>query len=453
MNPIEVVGEIEREFSVGDLNYKGIKIWPHLRIYLGSISSSNKIKINKGQMLKMAFFSVFYGFKNFFKRYKYFFYSDSMERRKIENQYIDKSTDYLITKLGNSLDIELPLSNHYKKSLVPTEFIVSKFVFVILESIYSFLFLRKIEISNEHIIRNFIDVYKIEFDYKSSIRKFLAQYYITLFIAKIYKPKAVFFVCYYTNIGRVLAYNHSNIKTFEIQHGLINSLHLAYNSQAKLDNDYYPNYLFSFGENEKKLSNSDAFIYSNHQVFPIGNYYLDYIYKQNLKSDKINSLREAYKYIICVTGQKHYSEKLLINFLIEVTKISKNILFIFVPRDNDFEKEALLGSQIILLPEFNCYELLLMSDYHSTVYSTCAIEALSLGVRNILINIDNLSQIHYKDFLDSQTTLFANTPEEFVEKIYSFKLINKETIVNLNKSNITPGYQHNVENAIKQLFT
>jgi hypothetical protein len=79
------------------------------------------------------------------------------------------------------------------------------------------------------------------------------------------------------------------------------------------------------------------------------------------------------------------------------------------------------------------------------VYSTCAIEAPSLGVQNILINIDGLSKRFYGNVLnDTRVTRFADTPEEFVSVANSFEKLDRDTIVKLNEDFIAVNYEKNI---------
>jgi len=444
--PLQLIKKIEEKYSVEDIEVNGLKIWPHLRIYIGSITSINTKKEAPLFFVKLFFSSFFYGFTNLFKSYNYIFYSDTMERRKINNLYFDKSFDYLMNILPKSLDIESPLPKHFKRKEIPTKNILSKTFFYGLETFYTKLFLHNLKIKNEQILIDLLKEFKIDINYKYHIKRFMAQYFSTTLLAKIYKPKAVFLECYYTNIARIYAYNNLNIRTIEIQHGVINNSHLAYNIYKKFDSKYFPNVLFAFGENEKKTAKSPNFYIDNINVYPIGSFYIDNINMNPVKYIKFDEYRQKYKLIVSVTGQNHYSESILINFLNNIVDLNKDILFIYVPRDASFyEKAYKLNNNIIIIPELNCYEIISISDFHTTVFSTCALEAPSLGVPNILININELSKINYGEILTNPLTCkIVNSPDEFIEVITTLKKIEKPKIIELNSSIITPNYKDNI---------
>jgi hypothetical protein len=451
--PLQLIKKIEEKYSVEDIEVNGLKIWPHLRIYIGSITSINTKKEAPLFFIKLFFSSFFYGFTNLFKSYDYIFYSNTIERRKINGIYVDKSFDYLMSILPKSLDIEIPLPKHFKRKEIPTKNIVSKLFFYGLETFYAKVFLHSLKIKNEQILIDLLTEFKIDINYKHYIKRFIAQYFSTIILAKIYKPKAVFVECYYTNIGRIYAYNKLNISTIEIQHGVINNSHLAYNIYKKFDHKFFPNYLFSFGNNEKKIAKNENFYIKNENVYPIGSFYIDHINSANIVYNNLKKYRISYKFIVCVTGQNHYSEPILINFLNKVGDLNNDILFVFVPRDASFQKKDYhLNTNIMVIPELNCYETISISDFHSTVYSTCALESASLGIPNILININGLSKINYAEILNNPLTCrIVDSPEEFIEVITTFKKIEKPKIKELNSNIIIPNYKNNIFKIINEI--
>ena len=99
----------------------------------------------------------------------------------------------------------------------------------------------------------------------------------------------------------------------------------------------------------------------------------------------------------------------------------------------------------MIVKDENFYELTMLADFHATVYSTCAIEAPSLGVQNILINIDGLSKRFYGNILsDRRVTRFVDTPQEFVSIANDFEKLDRDTIVKLNEDLIAVDYEGNI---------
>jgi hypothetical protein len=89
-------------------------------------------------------------------------------------------------------------------------------------------------------------------------------------------------------------------------------------------------------------------------------------------------------------------------------------------------------------------------DFHTTVYSTCAIEAPLLGVYNILINIKNLSSLSYQYLVQTGTTSIVNTPEEYLKEIYLMPKIENRRVV-LDEL-IISGFEDNLNNFLKDFI-
>jgi hypothetical protein len=87
-------------------------------------------------------------------------------------------------------------------------------------------------------------------------------------------------------------------------------------------------------------------------------------------------------------------------------------------------------------------------DYHSTVYSTCALEAPSFGVQNIMININDLSRKTFRASLVDRTTKYADTPEEYLNLIRSMDKLDEEIVYYLNEDVIMPNYMKNLKDAL-----
>ena len=91
-------------------------------------------------------------------------------------------------------------------------------------------------------------------------------------------------------------------------------------------------------------------------------------------------------------------------------------------------------------------------DFHSTVYSTCALEAPSFGAQNIMININNLSRKIFEASLIDRITKYADTPEEYLSLIRSMDKLDRETVYYLNEDIIMPNYRNNLKDALSQIL-
>ena len=98
----------------------------------------------------------------------------------------------------------------------------------------------------------------------------------------------------------------------------------------------------------------------------------------------------------------------------------------------------------------NFYELMAYTDFHTTVNSTCALEAPSLGVQNILVDIDGQAKWYYAAVLtDRRITRFADTPDEYVDIINSFPILARAVVCNLHEDFFATKYQENIRNFVR----
>jgi len=98
------------------------------------------------------------------------------------------------------------------------------------------------------------------------------------------------------------------------------------------------------------------------------------------------------------------------------------------------------------------YELMMYVDYHATVYSTCALEAPSLGVQNIMININNLSKEYFENILSDEITTYVNSPQELINTINNIKKLDKNTVYHNNENIIMPNYRNNLKTALSNIL-
>lgn len=452
---LDQLKEIETTYAVETIEFKGQKVWPILRIYIGSLLVANSgAKSIDSSVIKSFLNSFFYGFFKLFRKYDFLYFSSSDQRKKTGALYTDKSVDSINEHLGNGIVFEYPAPKHYKKNQIPTENISSKFVLYFFILIYSKLFHRKEAIKNEELLKEILKRYNLSFNYREILIRNLAQYKLMNFMIKRHRPKAAFFVCYYTQMGYIKALNENGVKVVEIQHGVINNSHESYNVFKDIDLTYYPNYLFTFGENEKLNFDDSNFFIKPENVIPVGHFYLDFLINGYTPDSKLKSVTDQYQWSVAITSQNHYIETQLIEFVIKAANINDSILFVFIPRT--LGKSALeygFPKNVIIADWLNCYEIMAQTDFHSTVFSSCAIEAPSIGKQNILINLENLSQIHYGSVLtDEKVTQFVNTPEEYVNCIETFEQQEKEYILNSNKNSIKPNYRLNLEAILSEII-
>ena len=464
METTKIIKEIETNYNLQSIKSNSVEIWPFLRsIYFGLIENNNLNveyykKVPKSEKI-IRFKNIFFGLRNIFRKYDYIIFTDTMERRICNGQYVNKLFETLIEQLGRDkfLIIENPAyGNHLDRKHLQSERIISLDLFRFFWLLYPKK-KRNNKINNEDIIKEINSKYSININYRNLINKFFFFYKLFDIFISIYKPKIVFISSYYDIIYQAAIYsaNNKKIKTIEFQHGQINKKHYAYNVYVDCTQMFFPNYLFVFGESTKKVfGNNNNFININN-VFPVGYMYLDYINYYYTPSEDIiklfEDLKMKYLKIVSISSQIGLDED-IINFLKQASQMDENILYIFVPRNQNKDYSSYnFPNNIITLNQLNVYETINESDFHVTVNSSCAIEAPALGVPNILIK--NESKKYYSEILTNpDVTRFVDTPEEFVKLIQTWAPKSKEEIKQLHEGFYAKNHKESLKKALDKIM-
>jgi hypothetical protein len=456
---LEIIRSIETKFEVESIRADGHQVWPLIRFYLivnyqSQLKPLRPASLGARRILKLVAHSI-YGFAFYFRRYNYLCFSDSSERKLINGKWVDKTIDFIVDSLPKPLLIELPLPRHYKRSEIHTHLIASKLPLYILEWFYATFFLRKINIENEFIIKNILHELNLEFDYLSVLRKGLAQHKTGNLLCRLYKPKGIFIQPSYTNTGLVKAFRDSKITVIEVQHGLISASHEAYNVFKKFDSSYFPDYFLSYGMRERDFFKAGNYV-SGDQVIPTGHYYLDFINTSKKTVNEVIPEVLSFSYGVSITGQNLPDvEQKFIEFMKDVANRAPQVCFFYIPRN---KQSAIfltnhLPKNLIVTDDRDTYEVIRLTRFHSTIFSTCAIEALALGTPNILVNINNLAKIHLSEIAgDLPATVFVECVEEYVETLQTFDHSRKENVIKSSSYLIAADYKNNVKKFIEGKF-
>ena len=103
----------------------------------------------------------------------------------------------------------------------------------------------------------------------------------------------------------------------------------------------------------------------------------------------------------------------------EVAEELSDTVFILVPRrGQDFIKLNAMPENLLVKPNINLYQSCQFCDFHSTVFSTFAAESIYMGVPNIFINLNNLSDAYFHEiFSNHKGVRFVNNVQRYVETI------------------------------------
>ena len=463
MNAFDFIKKIETSYDVTTIKIKDMEAWPFLRIayffayrdkYDFKIERTNELKLKKAVRM---FENVLYGVSNYFKKNDFFIFSNLAGRRLLNGKYVNRLLFGLESELGAEkvLFIENPAhSVHYTINSVSTDIVVSSIFFRVLS--YLPFFRKEINIENEIILKDINKRHKLNVNYNAIVKKFVRYVLLFKYVFRIYKPRGIFVTQYYNLFHQAAIYsgNMLGINTIEFQHGVINNQHIAYNLYDKMNKALFPKYLFVFGNQVKSVFDESNDFINKIKVISVGYMYIDYINHEYIPPPNVtklfDKLRVKYKKIVAVSSQLTIEKELII-FLTELAALDKGILYIFVPRDvNKNYSEYSFQNNIMIIKKLNIYQIIKESDFHATVYSTCALEAPALGIPNILININNMAKKYYKDILTNpETTKFVNNEEQFLNTLLSWKPKSKKEIMDGHNNFYEQNHKENLKKALR----
>ena len=415
LEAVDFIRKIEAEYDVMSIRYKGICVWPFLRIYISDkLTSNREVKPSKSVVCLVLKCLFSFNFLRLFKKYDAWLFTACERRKRVGNKMIHRISGGISSNLKNCLMVEKPdlLIGHYKKKDIEEKDIISEAWLLMLMHVIECLFRPFIpRVKNEDILIQILDDKKIPFDYKHYLRLLNAQRIAMRMMMEItIKPKMVFIECPYTEMGYLWAFHQKGVKVIELQHGVLNRNHDCYNA---IDYELMlnPDYMCVYGEEEYRYFKKDKPQYAP-EVRMTGLYMLekadDYFYKDIFEVD-----RKQYSKIIVVAGQAN-SEQQLSEFVDIIAQMKTDLLFIYIPRHND-EKLEFMSSNVRLISGVNIYEYLKWADVHVTVSSTTCLEAHYYHTPTIFININNLATEYYGSILDEKNgAIYINTAEEFI---------------------------------------
>jgi len=449
----EIIKAVELNYSTKKIKYDDLNLWLEFRnrfFYSLSIGKESNLVIDSSVYLTVLK-SFFYGFFNWFKSYECWVLSASNYRVKIGDKYFDKFFDYPASKIKNTLFIELSVKPHYKRSNVYSKHIVSRAPLVIFEKLYSlFLSLKKVDFA---LYKEIQTEYNTIIDPVYSIKKMISQYKaMKLLLVFKKKPKCVFIAPSYMSFGYVKALKEKQVIVIEAQHGVINKEHFGYNYYEDFDSNYFPDYLLSFGEREKEVFTQKNTYITPDRVIPVGSYYIDYISEHF--THEIDT--SGYRLVFSVSMQDCDIGSQLLPFLLKVALDNTDCLFLLKPRRtaiSDYTKLYDIPDTIKFVENIDVYKTILHSDFHITAYSSCALEAPALGVKNILINIENKAKDYYSKVLNEKTTNYLDSVVEFNEYVKSVKVLSKYQVKLLHKNIFKSNYESNINNFLEKIDT
>lgn len=422
LEAVALLHDIESKYDVMSIRYKGVSIWTYLRIYfLDSISTKSEVKTS-GSVIWVVLRSLF-SFNPFLLLTKHFCWliTGAERRKKVGDKMIHRISGGFMNSGRSVLMLEKPNSatGHSSKDSIEEKNIVSMAFPIILEHLFSkIISRRKLKIENEQLLKQILLDYGIDFNYNRYINNIESQLWAMNTLLNISKrPRLVFMECPYTMMGFVWAFHKHNIKVIEMQHGVLNAKHYAYNARV-YDRTLNPDCVCVFGVEEYNYFKNEATNYAP-DVQMTGLYMLEkadlYFSKDIFENDRKN-----YEHIVVVSGQAGFEEQLG-EYINKVACNHPESLFVYIPRHNDV-KLNFTCENIRFVTGVNIYEYLKWADLHITVSSTTCLEAHYFHTPTIFYNYQKMASTYYGTVLASENAVVYLDDENGFDKAFSHLL-------------------------------
>lgn len=231
----------------------------------------------------------------------------------------------------------------------------------------------------------------------------------------------------------IVAANKLNIKSFAIQHGLINETSSAYLIPSK-NEILVPNTTFLWGDNFKELLMNNTNVYNENNLCVIGQPRTDYLYKK--MKDK-QFIKDNEKKILFVTQPIEDLAEGAINMLCEALIGLENYKLIIKlhPADIFFSiyEECCIKNGIInyeITKEMDIYDALIWCDLIISVHSTVVLEGAILNKPSICILLPKYND--EGNFVKNGLSIGANSSSELhnlLSNSEAFNEINYELFI------------------------
>lgn len=429
----------EEKWNLFELEINDVKIWQYIRfkvfqelfIKLKLHDNIHYTDTHKSRYFKAVINNIKFIFQ---KRSAQFSKKENVDilvfnhsrKKYIDGEYSEIYTDLLLKEANFTYQvIEIPSFTHYPKisKLKSTRYLDT--ILFLLNALFQ-------KIKNFHIIRK--DLEKLNLIQDDLEREFNVKIDLIMFIKKIllkrkayswvlnriikkYSPQIVLEIVGYEDPKLILneLCKQKKITTIELQHGIFDPLHLAYDYPHNVDLDIFPDYLFTFG---KFWDDACSFPIPKERIIPVG---FPFFEQEFAKYQKFK-VKEKNQILFISQGS---IGKELGHLAYEFSKISdKKILFKLHPseikfweRNNYFIPNPKI--EVIKNDQKPLYQLFLECSTIVGVSSTAVFEALMFG-GDIYI-YTHPSYVKLESLIKKKYVQLISSAEELFQKIESKK--------------------------------
>ncbi|HBH49948.1 MAG TPA: hypothetical protein DDX98_14985 [Bacteroidales bacterium] len=427
----KIVQEVESWYGLDKIQYEGYPLWDYLRGYIiDSVRAKvqheglRRQKLSGRQLIKM-FCSIFWGLSCYFQRYNRVVFSSSERLKVINDMLEDRVAGGLFRLPGKTLLVLSPIPAFYpQRRKLRDDCTTNEALLYLIAAIIGWLCYRPSKIINRGTIEDIARKYQIDLNLDALVCRFIGQKIALKIAVKFWRPEVIYYVNAPGYVAYLAAAHDSGIKTVELQHGIIHYNHPSYLRYLEGDSRLRPQYLLSYGKNDKDFFNPKNTLYiCNNNVQICGSYIMDYL-------NKCFDINEKYTYNnrVCFTSNFHYEDR-IIPFLKRVAELNPFICFEFVPRYayQDYDYACFPPNIIVVRDGF--YESIYRCCIHSTMLSTCALESLVIGIPSVLFDIDGLSKGYFEPIIgEMKGVFFATKPEDYKKCVERAMELDIETI-------------------------
>ena len=426
---VELISRIESNCDVNSFVFKGIKVWPLIRIVLDS-ELQNASKQRKSSIIRRLTLSQLfrYALSAFLKSMSISFY---LFQRKVAKNcngifftqtslytsiagcrgYFDRIADPFIESAKNLVVVQKVLFGQTKHARLHEPGHV-----ILIDKSQNF---KASDIENYSELELEIGKTSIEFQhFEEALNGALNDFYCAFEISKrLYQNcnKLSFIVsdCWYSyyHMGAIAAARQNNLKVIELQHGSQGG-HPAYRDWGKVPVDGYeimPNSIWCWDLNSAEQIDKWAKTSNGHSSVVTGYPWKEYrqsMKRQSGSFDYLKNTNEIHKPRLLVTLQGKTVSNNPIALAEEIIERLNGkhveVTFKLHPNEISTKREItkvlnVCGDKVkVVSSESDLYYLLEKSTHHVTAYSSSCIDAYLQGVPTLLIGEDALSAYTYE---------------------------------------------------------
>lgn len=409
---VKLIKEIEQKFDVMSIKWKGVSVWPFLRLYLKESITTQRENKASSSNIKLVLKCLFaYNPIRSFRRHDVWAFTACDRRKLIGEKKVHRISGEFAAE--NCLMIEKPLKGigHYSRNEIEEKDIISEaWLLMIFHAIEILSRWIDPKLENEDLLKHILSENNLKFNYLRYVRMLNAQRKAMRLMLKLTpKPKVAMMECPYDTMGYMWAFHEVGIKVVEMQHGSLNGNHIAYNGKA-YEPRMNPDCICVFGEDEYNyfMNNEPQFA---PEVRMTGLYMLERA-EQYFSEDVFKKDRDTYKAIVVVAGQPVYEEKLS-QFVDSLAAEHHELLFVYIPRK---KRDDLVfnSDNVRLVHGVNIYEYLKWADIHMTITSTTGLESQYFRTPTVFYDDQKIASRYFKGVLnESNGVRFVETPEQF----------------------------------------